>query len=482
MIISLYTVRLVLDTLGVIDYGVFNVVAGVVVMFSFLSNTMASASQRFFAFEIGRNDLPQLGKTFNMTFNIYVIIAIVILILAETIGLWFLNHKLIIPHERLNAANWIYQFSILSFIVTILTIPYNALIIARENMKIFAYFGVIEVLLKLGTVYLLILLEYDKLKLYAVLIFASACIVSLMYRIYSIKKYEESKFKIYWNKRLFRVLVNFSGWNLFGGVAAVLNNQGINILLNVFFGPVVNAARGISYQVSSAVNQFVLSFTTAVNPQITKFYAIGKKQEMLDLVYNSSKFSFFLLLVISTPVLLETNFLLSLWLVDVPDYVVFFTKLVIINSLIDSLSFSLQTAAQATGNIKMYQMVVGGMLLINVPVSYAFLLNGFPPQITFYISILISFLCLFLRLIMLKKLVGLSIQNYLNKVFLIIILVALLTYIIPTIILNTIEPGFVRFCFITLSTVLVLILLVFFIGITSKERLFFKNVLSKRLN
>ena len=260
MIISLYTVRLVLNALGVVDYGIFNVVAGVIVMFSFLSNTLASTSQRYFAFEIGRNNKLQLKWTFNITVIIYIIISVVILILAETIGLWFLNNMMVIPSYRMEAANWIYQFSIFSFIITTLTIPFNALIIARENMKVYAYVGVIESLLKLLIVYLLVFMTYDKLILYAVLMFLNTCLISSIYCIYCWKKYEESQLKLYWNKNLFKTLLNFSGWNLFGGIAGVLHNQGVNILLNIFFGPIVNAARGIAFQVSTAVNQFVLNF------------------------------------------------------------------------------------------------------------------------------------------------------------------------------------------------------------------------------
>ena len=248
LIISLAVVRLVLNTLGIVDYGIFNVVGGIVVMFSFLSNTMASTSQRFFAFEIGSNNLLQLNRIFNMTVIIYIIISIVILILAETIGLWFLNNMMEIPSQRIEAANWIYQFSVFSFIITILTIPFNALIIARENMKVYAYIGVIEAILKLTIVYLLIFMPYDKLKLYAVLMFVNTCIISLMYAVYCKKKYNESQIQLYWDNNLFKTLFSFSAWNLFGGIAAVLNNQGVNILLNIFFGPVVNAARGIAFK------------------------------------------------------------------------------------------------------------------------------------------------------------------------------------------------------------------------------------------
>jgi O-antigen/teichoic acid export membrane protein len=307
MAISLYTIRLILSVLGVIDYGIYNVVGGVVVMISFLSNTLGAASQRFFAIEIGRNNLQQLKQTFSLTVTIYIIISIVVLLLTETLGLWFLNSKMVIPPDRIEAANWIYQFSIFSFIINILSIPYVSIIIAREDMKVFALISIVEVVLKLFIVYLLTLFPLDKLKLYAVLIFVVGCLITLINVLICSKKYKESRFHIYWDRRMFKTLISFSGWNLFGALASVINSQGINILLNIFFDPIVNAARGIAFQVSSAVNQFVMNLQTSVNPQIIKYYAIDDKKQMMFLVLKSSKFSFFLFFILSMPVFLKKN-------------------------------------------------------------------------------------------------------------------------------------------------------------------------------
>jgi O-antigen/teichoic acid export membrane protein len=258
--VSLYTVRIVLNTLGVEDYGIYNVVGGIVVMFSFLSNTMASASQRFFAFELGRKDYDQLKKTFSMTVTIYLIIAVIILILAETLGLWFLNTQLSIPVERMETANWVYQFTIFSFMMTMLTVPYNAAIVAHERMNVYAYVSIVEAFLKLLIVYILVLFSYDKLKLYAILMFGVTTFITLIYRTYCKRQFQECSYNFYWEKPLFKELIGYSGWNLFGAIAGILNNQGINILLNIFFGPIVNAARAIAYQVNTAVNQFVTNF------------------------------------------------------------------------------------------------------------------------------------------------------------------------------------------------------------------------------
>ena len=481
MLVSLYTVRVVLNTLGVVDFGIFNVVGGIVVMFSFLSNTMASASQRFFAFDLGRNDILQLKRTFSLTISIYVIISAVVLLLAETIGLWFLNTHMVIPPERMEAANWIYQFSILSFLVTIMVIPYNAAIIAHENMKVYAYVSIIEVVMKLAIVYLLVLFLVDKLKLYAILMFTTTCIVNSIYYTFCKRKYEECRFQFYWDKGLFNTLISYSGWNLFGGVAAVLNTQGINILLNMFFGPVVNAARAIAYQVGNAVNQFAFNFFTAVNPQIIKYYGAGEKQQMMNLVFLSSKFSFFLLFILSMPVLLETNFILTRWLKNLPEYVILFTRLVIIIALIDSLSNSLVTSAQATGKIKLYQAVVGGMLLLNLPVSYFLLKLGFPPQATMYVSIVIAVICLFLRLWILRRLVDLSISNYFKKVLMSVISVSVAAYIIPLFIIFQLDENITRFMIVGVSAVLTSSMAIYCLGLSGSERKYFIKEIKYRL-
>ena len=400
-------------------------------MFSFLSNTMASASQRFFAFDLGRNDIPQLKRTFSLT----------VTHLCHYFGDGFAfgrDYWIVVleyangdPPDRMEAANWVYQFSILSFLVTIMVIPFNAVIIARENMAVYAYVSIIEVILKLVIVYLLLFFSLDKLKLYAVLMFATTCFVSFIYITICKRKYAECRFQFYWDKGLFYTLISYSGWNLFGAVAGVMNNQGINILLNMFFGPVVNAARGIAYQVNASVNQFVMNFHTAVRPQITKYYAAGEKDQMMSLVFKSSKYSYYLLFILSMPVLLETNYLLTLWLKNVPEYVVLFTRLVIITALIDSLSYPLHTAALATGEIKRYQLIVGGVQLMSLPISFCFLKLGFAPQITMVVAIFISTVSLFLRVYMLESMVGFSIRDYFRKVLLIISAVSVIAYVIP---------------------------------------------------
>lgn len=470
MLISLYTIRVVLKTLGVIDYGIYNVVGGVVSMFSFLSRTMSSASQRFFSFEIGNNNIGQLKKIFSLTITIYIGISLLVLILSETIGLWFLNTHLNIPAERMEAANWIYQFSIFSFIMTIMTVPYNASIIAHENMKVFAYVSIFEVFMKLAIVYFLLLFSVDKLKLYAVLMFFTTTIVTLVYRTICYRKYDECRYKFIWDKSLFQKLMSYSGWNLFGTTASILNSSGINILLNIFFGPVVNAARSVAFQVSSTVNQFATNFITAVNPQITKYYANNERENMIRLVFQSSKLAYFLLFILSMPVLLETHFILALWLKQVPEYAVLFVRLVILTAMIDSISYPLMTSAQATGKIKRYQIIVGSALMLNLPISYFFLRFGAPPETTMYISMVISMLCLFLRVWILKGMIDFPVSAFVKKILYVLIIVSVLSYLLPLTIVMTLDESFWRFAIVALLSPLVSLSLIFLIGINSAER------------
>ena len=317
-------------------------------------------------------------------------------------------------------------------------------------MKVFAYVSIIEVVLKLLIVYILVIFSFDKLKLYAFLILVITCIVTSIYRIICKRKYEECRFSFYWDKELFNTLASFSGWNLFGATSSVFNNQGINILLNIFFGPVINAARGIAFQISTYVNQFARSFITAVDPQITKYYASEKKEQMMTLVFRSSKVSYFLMLILTMPILLEAHFILSIWLKQVPDYTFIFTVLIITIALIDSLSYPLMTAAQATGDIKKYQLIVGGALLLNLPISYLFLRLNYPPQTTLYISIIISLICLILRLLMLRTMINLSLRNYIKNVLQNVVFTTCPAFILPICIIKYFPESFCRFVIVGL--------------------------------
>jgi len=469
--VSLYTVRIVLDALlGVVDYGIFNVVAGVVTMFSFLGGTMTSASQRFFSFELGRNDQEKLRKTFSTTLTIYGIIALLIVLITETIGLWFLNHKMVIPADRMVAARWVYHFSILSFVMTVITIPYQSVLIAREKMNVYAYMSILEVLLKLLVVYLLIFFSTDKLKLYAVLTFVSTLIITFLYRIYCLKKFDEATFKFSWDKKLLTEILSYAGWNMIGAIANILKANGTNILLNLFFGPVINAARGISYQIGSAVNSFIINFYMAVRPQITKAYAAGDYKYYMQLVFRSSKYSYFLLLLLSLPLMLETDFILTIWLKNVPPNIVLFTRLMVLNLLIESMNNQLVAALQASGKIKKYQSVISIMLLFILPISYILFLFGASPESTFYVSIGVTILCFVPQLWIVHQTVGLSIKSYLKEVTFVMILVSVIAIILPLFLQLQMDPGIIRFFSVCIVGVLSCLVTVYLFGLTSDER------------
>ncbi len=405
MVVSLYTVRVVLNTLGAEDYGIYNVVAGVVTMFSFLSGAMATASQRYFSFALGQDDESQLRRYFSMSLTIYCMIALVVVAVAETFGLWFVGNRLVVPAERAQAVFWVYQASVFSTVCTIVTAPFMASIIAHEDMNIYAYVSVVEVLLKLGIMFLLPLFPADKLVVYGLLTAGVVFVNTAMYRGICTRRYAECRFSLFWDKGLFKELVSYTGWNLFGASVGVFKNQLVNVMLNQFFSPVVNAARGIAFQVNGAVNSFSQGFSTAVRPQIIKSYAGGNKEEMLALMFASARFTFFLMFLFSCPIYFNLNEVLGVWLKNVPDYAVCFTKLVFIDAMIESISYPLGTGIQATGKVKWYQIVVGSIYLTNLPISYIFLVNGFKPEIVFYISICISMVALIARLFFMRYII-----------------------------------------------------------------------------
>jgi len=414
--VTLYMSRIVLDQLGVTDYGIYSLVGGIVAMFGFLNSSMSSATQRYLSFDLGKKDEKRLQKTFSATLSIHIVIAILILLVAETLGLWYVNYKVVLPPDRLFAANVVYQFSVLTALVGIIQVPYDSLIIAYEKMNIYAYISLVEVGLKLGLVFLLVIYGGDKLIAYAIMMFLVSLIIRMAYQIYCRRNYTASKFKFEYDKTYFKELISYSGWNLFGGIASVSRSQGINIVLNLFFGTVVNAAYGLTLQVQSAVNQFVTNFQKAVNPQIIKTYSEGNLAQMHKLILQSSKFSFLLLLLIVTPILFNTEFILNLWLKNPPEHTVVFVQLSLIGVLIDSISYPFQTGIQATGRIKMYLIVVGSIIIMTLPLTTVWLYYGGSPQVAFHSIIIGSTLALWSRLYFMTKLTQMSIKLFLMNV------------------------------------------------------------------
>lgn len=470
MLVSLYTVRVVLATLGAEDYGIYNVVAGVVTMFGFLSGAMATASQRYFSFDLGKGDTEHLKTTFSVTFQIYLLIIAVVVFIAETFGLWFVNHKLVISAGRMTAANWIYQAAIVSFVLTLVTTPYMACIIAHENMKVYAYVSIVEAVMKLGIVFLLKVLPFDKLSLYGVLLAAVAFINTGIYRLYCHKHFEECRLYFVKNGKLFREIVGYSGWNLFGSVVGVFKNQMTNILLNLFFTPIVNAARAVASQVNSAVTSFSQNFSTAVRPQIIKSYASDKKDECISLVFYGCKITFFLMYIFSFPLILEMDFILELWLKNPPELAVIFTQLALIDAVIDSISYPIMTLAQATGKIKLYQGVVGGILLLNLPVSYVALKLGAPAFSVMVIAIGITFLAFIVRLLIVKHLTEFSLRAFVLQVVLPVAAVSVCSAVVPVFLKMIVKNAIAEFFAVVFSSVIFCGVFILFFGLKKSER------------
>ena len=470
--ISLYTSRIVLEVLGVIDYGIYNIVGGVVSMFGFINTSMAAATQRYITFAIGKNDASLLQKTFSTALQIHFLIAIIIVILSETVGLWFLYNKLQIPIDRMDAAFWILQFSIIDTFVMIISVPYNADIIAHERMSAFAYISILEGILKLAIVFILLFYKYDKLILYAFLLLVVQLAIRFCYGTYCKRCFWETKYKNVWDRKFFCQLINFAGWSIFGNLAAVIMGQGLNLLLNIFFGPIVNTARGLALQVQSALQQFIGNFQMALNPQITKTYAQGKMEEMHNLMFRSARFSFYLMFLLSLPILFETEFILTIWLKNVPEYTIIFLRLMICYSLLYTLSNPLIIANQATGKVKKYQAVCGSTLILILPISYICLKVGLPAYSVFIVNIIMECVCQLFRMIMLRNLIGIKLRDYFFNIYFRVIG----STIIPFIIYNCYTTeSVVHFLIICLTCVISVLTISYALGMTYSEKMFVKN-------
>ena len=347
MCVSLYTSRVVLSALGVEDFGIYNVVGSIVSMFTILSGSLTSAISRFLTFELGRNNSVQLNRVFCTSIIIQVILAIIIIIAIETVGIWFVNNKMQIPANRINAALWVMHLSVLTFCINLISVPYNALIIAHERMSAFAYISIVEAVLKLSIAFLITISLLDKLIFYAILMAFVSVILRLIYGIYSRRNFEEAHFHFIFEKKLLKDMFGFAGWNFIGASSVVIRDQGGNIILNMFCGPVVNAARGVALQVNAATQQFVTNFQTAFNPQITKSFAAGDREYMHSLIMRGARFSFYLLLFLSLPLLLETQYILRIWLKVVPEHATNFTRLMLLFTMSESLAQPIVTGMLA---------------------------------------------------------------------------------------------------------------------------------------
>ncbi len=479
MFVTLFTSRVVLDKLGVTDYGIYNVVGGVVAMLGFLNSSMSNAVQRYLSFEIGKNNKAGVNRIFNVSLFAHAGIAVFVFVVMEIVGVWYLNTHMNIPAERMDAANWVLQCSIFTTLFTIVQVPYNAIIISKEQMGIYAYISILEVVLKLLVVYMLAIGNFDKLKLYSVLIMVVTIGIVMIYRCYCTRKYKEAKFKFVKDWNLLKQIVGFASWNMLGELAWVFTGQGVNIILNSFFGPVVNAARGLAEQVNGAVNRFVANFQTAVNPQLIKNYASDQLGEMKTLLFRSTRFSYYLLLALSLPIILKMDFILHLWLKEVPDYTTGFCQLVLVSSLVSTLSNLLAQVARAYGKIRNYQIIVSIFLFLNFPLSYIVLKFGCSPLSTMFVNIGVNAMLLFVRLRLTNRMIQMTYGSFIRNVLFPVIIVTSVALVIPLTIYFMLDNSIISFIIVCLVSFVSVGVSTYALGMNANERQYILAAISK---
>lgn len=480
--VSLYTSRVVLQTLGVSDYGVYNVVGGIITMVGFLNSAMSAASQRFLSFEMGRGDADRLSNVFCTSVNIHATISVIAFLLAETVGLWFINTKLNLPEGRMIAANWVYQASIVTFIINVMSVPYNATIVAHERMSAFAYISILDVTLKLLIVYILLLFTMDKLILYSILMMGVTAFIRLCYSIYCHKHFEESRYHFVNDRKLFGEMFSFAGWSVIGNLGFSFKNQISNIILNLFFGTTVNAARSVAIHVSSTVKTFAQNFTMALNPQITKQYAAGNIEASRRLVYIGSRYTFYMLTLISIPVILNIDYILHLWLGIVPEYTNWFVIFTIITSLIYSMSECVTKAIQATGHIKWFQIGVSIIMLSELPIAWVLMELDYPPYAVMWPSLVTYSVALFFRFWLIHRYVrGYSYADYYFNVVVRCLVVFVISFLICMWLARNVYNGFVGFLLSVFMCIVIISIVVFVIGMQSSERSKVIQIMRKKL-
>ena len=482
MAIGLFTSRVTLQALGVDNYGINNVVGGVVGMFTLVTGALINAVTRFLTFELGKKDNHRLNEVFCTSINVMGMLSLFILILGETVGLWFLYNKLNIPADRLGAANVVLQCSIAGCIMGLMYIPYNALIIAYEKMSIWAYFSILDVVMKLFVVYALYISPFDKLKTFALLGLCWAILNQIIYRIYCHHTFSVARYRFVFDKPLLKQIFSFAGWNFFGQGACVLNNEGVNIVINLFFGVAVNAARGIAVSVNGYVTQFANNFMVAVNPQITKSFAAGNYEETHKLIIRGAKFSYFLMFILLLPICLESETILHLWLGIVPKYAAVFVRWALVISLVNSLSTTLITGLHASGKLKHYMTIVGIVEVSNLPITYITFKLGGGPIYAYIVYFSVYLVLMFLRLYLIKDLIYMSGVKYIKAVYLRVLFVSLLAIPIPMALCIVLQDSLIRLLVISVVSILCTCGSICAIGLDSHERkMIMKVVYSKIL-
>lgn len=486
IVVKLYTSRVLLKSLGVDDFGIFNVVGGLVVMMSFLNTSMATSTQRFLSFEMGKGSYKSIQRVFSTSVSIHVLLALLIFIFAETAGLYLFREYIVLPQDRYLAASWVYHCSVLTLLINFLYVPYNASIIASEKMNIYAYISIIEVLLQLFIVFLINRSPFDNLVTYSVLLTSVSLVVCIIYIVYCRSKFKYCRYTFLLDKKLLKQMANNSFWMLFGTSANLLSTQGINILMNIFFGVTINASRAIAIQVRSAVYVFISNFMIATQPQITKRYSSGQIEESFKLVLASSRFSFVMMYILVLPLLLNTDFILSTWLGELPNNVILFTQLVLIELASTSLYPPLSALSLATGKIRKFQLIVSASFLLVFIITYLFYKEGYPPYITFIISSVIYFISVVFRVLVLDRQIGFKFKVYMSKVLVPIFLFTIISSLVPSALSIYLDQSFFSLIFSVVTSSISIGICAYYFVCTKAERLmvftFLKNNYNKYIN
>ena len=481
MCVGLLTSRAILNALGIEDYGIYNVVGGVVTMFSFFTGSLSTAISRFLTFSLGKEEKDKLNEIFSTSMTIQISISIVVFIVIEFIGVWFLNSSMNVPKERLDAANWVIHCSVIVFILHLLIVPYNAAIIAHERMNAYAYISVFESILKLGVAYSLFISPFDKLKVYALMFVGVALIVFLLYYIYCRRLLPECKYHFSKNRPLIKEMAGFAGWNMIGNGAYILNTQGINILTNIYFGVTANAARGIAEQVRGIMMQFVNSFITAINPQITKSYAAGDLKYLFELICRGSKLSFYLMLFFLVPLMFEIEFVLKLWLTKYPPLAPLFLRLLIIDQMIDFLGNTTARTVWATGEVRQYYITTSTATLLVFPLTWLLYSIGFTAEWSYIVFIVMYIVLIPIRLHIVKKLTGFNPKVFYKRVIVPVLCVTIVAFIIPTVVFFNLGTGILCHLIVVMTSLISVLMAILFVGLDNEEKIFLLNILKRRI-
>lgn len=482
MCINLYTSRIVLEVLGIEDFGIFNVVGGLVIMLAFINDSMTGSTRRFLNFELGTGNRQKLHEVFVTSLHIHILISLVIVLLGETVGLWFVMEKMIIPEERISAALWCYHISIFTAVIDILSCPYISAIVAHEKMKSFAYIAILDAVLRLLMVYLLLIFDYDRLIFYAFLYASEKILIRMVYNLYCVRNFEECKYQWIYDKALFKEMAVFAGWNSWGNFAYVCYTQGLNMILNIFFGPIVNAARGVAVQVQGTIGNFANNFQMAITPQITKTYASGQLDETHQLIYKGSRLTFCLLLILCLPIMIETPVIFSVWLKEVPDGAVLFVRLLLVIVIVQKFSGPLATAVSSTGKIKRYETQVNGLMLAILPIGYLVLQLGGAPWTVFAVYLVIVIMAFALSLYIALPMMKMKLADYIKSAIKPCAIVLALSLIAPVGMKLLTKPGLFTSLLTIVLTVICTCAASYAFGLDNEERSIIKSKIQKQRN